>query len=58
MMLRYSFDMKDEAELVERAVKAALESGARTGDILEPGTTRVSTTAMGDAVLRELEKAA
>jgi 3-isopropylmalate dehydrogenase len=58
MMLRYSFDMKDEAKLVERAVRQALESGARTGDILEPGTTRVSTTAMGDAVLKELEKAA
>jgi 3-isopropylmalate dehydrogenase len=58
MMLRYSFDMKDEAELVERAVRQALERGARTGDILEPGTTRVSTTAMGDAVLKELEKAA
>jgi 3-isopropylmalate dehydrogenase len=58
MMLRYSFDMKDEAELVERAVQRALESGARTGDILQPGTTRVSTTVMGDAVLRELEKLA
>src|SRR5260370_41193012 len=57
MMLRYSFDMKDEAELVERAVRQALESRARTGDILEPGTTRVSTTAMGDAVLKEREKA-
>jgi 3-isopropylmalate dehydrogenase len=58
MMLRYSFDMKDEADLVERAVKAALEGGARTGDILQPGTTRVSTTQMGDAVLKALEKAA
>jgi 3-isopropylmalate dehydrogenase len=57
-MLRYSFDMKDEAELVERAVQRALESGARTGDILQPGATRVSTTAMGDTILRELEKLA
>src|SRR5215472_16160825 len=58
MMLRYSFDMKEEAELVERAVRQALESGARTGDILQPGMTRVSTTQMGDAVLKALEKAA
>ncbi|HUK09830.1 MAG TPA: 3-isopropylmalate dehydrogenase [Stellaceae bacterium] len=56
MMLRYSFDMPEEAMLVERAVRRALESGARTGDILQPGTTRVTTTAMGDTVLRELEK--
>jgi len=58
MMLRYSFDMKDEAELVESAVKAELERGARTGDILQPGMARVSTTQMGDAVLKALEKAA
>jgi len=58
MMLRYSFDMKDEAELVERAVHQTLESGARTGDILQPGTARVSTTVMGDTILRELEKLA
>ena len=50
--------MKDEAELVERSVRQALESGARTGDILQPGMTQVSTTAMGDAILRELEKLA
>ena len=56
MMLRYSFDMPEEAMLVERAVRQALESGARTGDIVQPGTTRVTTTAMGDTVLRELEK--
>src|SRR5215813_4409667 len=54
MMLRYSFDLKEEADLVERAVRQALESGARTGDILQPGMTRVSTTQMGDAVLKAL----
>jgi 3-isopropylmalate dehydrogenase len=58
MMLRYSFDMTEEATLVERAVDNALKSGARTADILQPGTTRVSTTAMGDRVLRELDKLA
>jgi len=57
MMLRYSFDMDEEAALVETAVRNALESGARTGDILQPGMSRVSTAEMGAAVLRELEKA-
>jgi 3-isopropylmalate dehydrogenase len=58
MMLRYSFDMAEEAELVEKAVRRALASGARTGDIIQPNTGRVSTRVMGDTVLRELEKAA
>ncbi len=58
MMLRYSFDLKEEAELVERAVQSALKSGVRTSDILQPNTARVSTTVMGDTVLRELDKLA
>jgi 3-isopropylmalate dehydrogenase len=58
MMLRYSFDLKDEADLVDRAVQNALKSGVRTSDILQEGTARVSTTVMGDTVLRELEKLA
>jgi 3-isopropylmalate dehydrogenase len=48
--------MREEADLIERAVQNALKSGARTGDILQPGMTRVSTTAMGDTLLRELDK--
>jgi 3-isopropylmalate dehydrogenase len=58
MMLRYSFDMADEADLVENAVRQALASGTRTGDIAGPGASRVSTKEMGDTVLRELAKAA
>ena len=58
MMLRYSFDMAEEADLVENAVRRALASGVRTSDIVQPNTGRVSTRVMGDTVLRELEKAA
>jgi 3-isopropylmalate dehydrogenase len=58
MMLRYSFDMADEADLVENAVRRALASGVRTSDIVQPNTGRVSTRVMGDTVIRELEKAA
>jgi 3-isopropylmalate dehydrogenase len=58
MMLRYSFDMAGEADLVEDAVRRALASGVRTSDIVQPNTGRVSTRVMGDTVLRELEKAA
>jgi len=58
MMLRFSFDLDDEASLVETAVEQALAGGARTGDILQPGLTRISTAAMGDRVLAELAKLA
>jgi 3-isopropylmalate dehydrogenase len=58
MMLRYSFDLEDEATLLEAAVVGALEGGARTGDVLEPGANRVSTTSMGDKVLAELDRRA
>ncbi len=57
MMLRYSFDMDREADLVEDAVRRALAAGVRTSDIVQPNTARVSTRVMGDTVLRELEKA-
>ncbi len=58
MMLRYSFDLGEEADLVENAVRQTLASGARTGDIATAGAARASTRDMGDALLRELEKAA
>lgn len=56
MMLRYSFDLGEEADLVEDAVRRALAAGVRTNDIVQPNTTRVSTRVMGDTILRELEK--
>src|SRR5438552_17395991 len=58
MMLRYSFDLAEEADLVEKAVANALAAGARTADIRQPNTASVSTRDMGDTILRELEKAA
>jgi 3-isopropylmalate dehydrogenase len=58
MMLRYSFDMDEEAKLVEDSVRRALATGVRTSDIAQANAARVSTRVMGDAVLRELEKAA
>ena len=43
--------MSAEADLVEAAVNSVLESGIRTGDIMQEGMSQVSTDAMGDAVL-------
>src|SRR5881392_3488990 len=58
MMLRYSFDLGEEADLVEGAVSRALAAGVRTADIAQPNASRASTREMGDTILRELEKAA
>jgi len=58
MLLRYSFEMQEDAELIERACTNVLASGLRTPDIMAPGCARVGTHVMGEAVLRELEKLA
>jgi len=58
MCLRYSFGLKDEAARLEKAVDRVLADGYRTGDIMQPGMTKVGTTAMTDAILKALDKAA
>lgn len=54
MALRYTFDRGADADLLEKAVEAALAKGHRTGDIMQPGMKPATTTAMGDAILAEL----
>jgi 3-isopropylmalate dehydrogenase len=56
MMLRYSFDRSDLAERIEKSVKGALTEGFRTPDIYEPGTKRVGTSEMGDAVVAAMQE--
>jgi 3-isopropylmalate dehydrogenase len=58
MMLRMTLNRPDEADLLEKAVDAALAAGARTADIAESGATKLSTAEMGDAVLNALEQVA
>jgi len=55
MMLRYSLNLDAAARRIEAAVGKVLAAGLRTADIHQPGTTRVGTTAMGDAVVAALE---
>ena len=50
MMLRYSFDMEKEADLIEAAVNNVLDEGYRTGDIMEDGFKKVSCSEMGTLV--------
>ncbi|MBF0864379.1 MAG: 3-isopropylmalate dehydrogenase [Gluconobacter potus] len=58
MLLRYSLNRAEDADLIETAVSNVLASGLRTGDIMSPGMARVGTEMMGQAVLREMEKLA
>lgn len=50
MMLRYSFDLDKEADMVEAAVKQVIAEGYRTVDIMAEGMKLVSTTEMGDLI--------
>ncbi|MBQ9734569.1 MAG: 3-isopropylmalate dehydrogenase [Clostridia bacterium] len=50
MMLRYSFDMKEEADAIERAVNKTLDDGYRTCDIMQEGKIKVGCSKMGDLV--------
>ena len=52
MCLRYSFNMVAEADRLEKAISDVLDSGLRTGDIMSDGCTKVTTSEMGDAVLK------
>jgi 3-isopropylmalate dehydrogenase len=56
MLLRYSFDLPDDAALIESAARDVLAKGIRTADIMQDGCTKVSTTGMGDAVLSALDR--
>jgi 3-isopropylmalate dehydrogenase len=56
MMLRYSFDMKEEADLIDEAVSKALDAGPRTPDIFAPGREKTGTKGMMDLVIRKLEE--
>ena len=58
MRLRYSFDLGDDADLIEQAVDNVLASGIRTADIMQQGKTKVSTKVMGECLINELDKLA
>ncbi|MEQ9183235.1 MAG: isocitrate/isopropylmalate family dehydrogenase, partial [Thalassobaculaceae bacterium] len=56
MLLRYSFDMAEDADLLEKAIDNVLAGGMRTADIMAPGKAKVSTATMTDSILKELDK--
>ncbi|MBQ3044687.1 MAG: 3-isopropylmalate dehydrogenase [Clostridia bacterium] len=56
MMLRYSFDMPEEADCIENAVSAVLDEGFRTADIMSDGCKKVGCSEMGDLIISKLER--
>jgi 3-isopropylmalate dehydrogenase len=58
MMLRHSFDQNAAADLLDDAIGAVLATGLRTADIMQDGMAKVSTSVMGESIVRELDRAA
>jgi 3-isopropylmalate dehydrogenase len=56
MALRYSFNMGEAADMVDKAIASVLDAGLRTADIKGNASSTVSTVEMGDAILAALQK--
>ncbi len=56
MMLRYSFDMAQEANAIESAVSAYLDAGYRTADIMSEGMKLVGCKQCGQLIVENLRK--
>jgi 3-isopropylmalate dehydrogenase len=53
MALRYSFNMGEQADLIDKAIASALDKGLRTADIAQSGKS-IGTSQMGDAIVAEI----
>jgi 3-isopropylmalate dehydrogenase len=53
-MLEYSFGLKEEASVVNRAIETVLNSGKVTADLKSPGAASATTTEVGDAVVKAI----
>ena len=54
MMLKYSFNLDKEADIIENAVKDVLKDGYRTFDIMSDGKILVGTSEMGDLISKKI----
>ena len=57
MMLRYSFDLPKEADMIEKAVNNTLNAGLRTVDIYDKNTCTgepLGTVEMTDEIIKRL----
>lgn len=54
MMLRYSFDLDEEAACIEDAIDRVLDAGYRTADIMSEGCMQIGCREMGDKILEQI----
>jgi 3-isopropylmalate dehydrogenase len=57
LLLRWSLNREDAAQVIERAVSRVLASGMRTADIASSGEASVTTGAITDAVVEAIGSA-
>ena len=57
MMLRYSFDQSQAADLVEMAVANVLVEGSRTSDIMQTGMRQVGSREMAEMIALKIKQA-
>ncbi len=55
MMMEYSFQLFELAEVIRKAVASVLRDGCRTADIYQEGTRKVSCSKMGDLVCERIK---
>ena len=55
MMLKYSLDLPEHAQIIEDSIEDVLNAGYRTVDIAQPGSTIVSTEEMGKLICNKLK---
>ena len=55
MALRYSLDLDQEADQLDKAVQSVLDDGLRTKDIMSKNMKEVTTSDMGDAIRAKLK---
>ena len=56
MLLRYGLNQPAAADAIEQAVLTVLDQNYRTGDIMSEGKTLVGCQAMGDALIKALQR--
>lgn len=55
MLLRFSLNLGEEADSIERAITRVLDLGYRTADLMEEGKELVNTIQMGDRIIEQIE---
>jgi 3-isopropylmalate dehydrogenase len=56
--LRYSFNLGETADRIEKAIAFVLDEGYRTADIAQDGCRTIGTAEMGKAIVSALDRMA